>query len=135
MACRPLAVSMGNAIKSIKSCLEKMKLQPPQSEQAVRRLGLEQGRVCNFAAPVLCHKWAGSTALRCISPFASLTAYCRKASDPFALPLLPSAYLGLQAKDVLIEKVQDYLEQKIRFADRMLVKYAIEKIQVGSDGG
>lgn len=69
VACRPLAVSMGNAIKSIKSCLEKMKLQPPQSEQA--------------------------------------------------------------AKDMLIEKVQDYLEQKIRFADRMLVKYAIEKIQDG----
>ncbi|PRW20512.1 translation initiation factor eIF-2B subunit delta isoform A [Chlorella sorokiniana] len=69
VACRPLAVSMGNAIKSIKSCLEKMKLQPPPSEQA--------------------------------------------------------------AKDLLIEKVQDYLEQKIRFADRMLVKYAIEKIQDG----
>lgn len=36
-----------------------------------------------------------------------------------------------QAKDMLIEKIQDYLEQKIRFADRMLVKHAIEKIQVG----
>lgn len=30
-----------------------------------------------------------------------------------------------------MEKIQDYLEQKIRFADRMLVKHAIEKIQVG----
>ncbi|KAL4421078.1 hypothetical protein ABPG77_001373 [Micractinium sp. CCAP 211/92] len=69
VACRPLSVSMGNAIKSIKSCLEKMKLQPPPSEQ--------------------------------------------------------------QAKDMLIEKIQDYLEQKIRFADRMLVKHAIEKIQDG----
>lgn len=69
VACRPLSVSMGNAIKSIKSCLEKMKLQPPPSEQ--------------------------------------------------------------QAKDQLVEKIQDYLEQKIRFADRMLVKHAIEKIQDG----
>lgn len=40
-----------------------------------------------------------------------------------------------QAKEQLIEKVQDYLEQKIRFADRMLVKYAIEKIQVRGKGG
>ena len=51
------------------------------------------------------------------------------------LPLPSSPCICRQAKDVLIEKVQDYLEQKIRFADRMLVKYAIEKIQVGSDGG
>lgn len=36
VACRPLAVSMGNAIKSVKSCLEKMKLQPHTSDQAVR---------------------------------------------------------------------------------------------------
>ncbi len=43
VACRPLSVSMGNAIKSIKSCLEKMKLQPPPSEQQVG-----QGR---FAPP------------------------------------------------------------------------------------
>ena len=28
-----------------------------------------------------------------------------------------------------MERIQDYLEQKIRFADRMLVKHAIEKIQ------
>ena len=29
-----------------------------------------------------------------------------------------------------MEKVGDYLEQKIGFADRMLVKHAIQKIQV-----
>ena len=53
---------MGNAIKSIKSCLEKMKLQPPQSEQAVRRPGVQQGWVCNLAASVLRDKWAPPTA-------------------------------------------------------------------------
>lgn len=36
VACRPLAVSMGNAIKSVKSVLEKMKLQPLPSEKEVR---------------------------------------------------------------------------------------------------
>ena len=30
-----------------------------------------------------------------------------------------------------MEEIGDYLEQKIRFADRMLVKHAIDKIQVG----
>lgn len=65
------------------------------------------------------------------------SALLRLQPSPLTLPLsLPSSpCIYRQAKDVLIEKVQDYLEQKIRFADRMLVKYAIEKIQVGSDGG
>ena len=49
-------------------------------------------------------------------------------SPPSSLPL-PLLFPPPQAKEELVERIQDYLEQKIRFADRMLVKHAIEKIQ------
>lgn len=104
---------MGNAIKAVKSALEKMKLQPPASEQAVRAASGCGGR----AAP-------GADV-----PRPPPACVC----NPQPAAPLSSPRLGMgcvQAKDELIEKVNEYLEQKIAFADRMLVRHACDKIQV-----
>jgi hypothetical protein len=148
---------MGNAIKSIKGWLEKMKVQPQPNEQQVKPEPLQ---ICVCACvSVQGRSWAQSrgvpgcgiawrrqtcsraTGVRTVQEAAALLTAVP--APTFAAPPAGSMTVllyrctivllmyCLQAKDVLVEQLTEYLEQKIGFADRMLVKHAIAKIKVG----
>jgi hypothetical protein len=140
---------MGNAIKCVKAWLEKMKLQPPPSEQQVGCWVVVLVRVCVCGGLREVRARCRFLLRLCAGSRRQGAAFCgrvlRHSLCSAALDCLPLASLvyrfGMlmyrrtavpQAKDELVERISDYLEQKIRFADRMLVKHGIEKIQVGA---